>query len=218
MANRKWTEQEIHQLKMKVKFDERGFVGNTQELSELFGRSRKLVCWKVEFLRKKGELPSIYYDDPLYPIRRSYTEREDRFIVRALESGAYVEDIANTLYRSIKSIYHRIGKLRKNCGIDYRVRKWTKAETASLLNRIKFDEHGYLANVNELMRLTGRTRIAIYKKVELLRKDGEIKTLPDKSHTNQAGRAAHEYYYQLYVRTKKEPTPVPASEGLRKIN
>lgn len=210
-VNRKWTAQEICLLKMKVKFDERGFVSNSQELSEIFDRSRKLVCWKVEFLRKKGELPTIYYDDPLYPIRRRYTDQEDRFIINALKSGVYVEDIASALGRTNKSIYHRIGKLRSIYGINYRVQRWTKAEEAELVECIKFDEHGYLANVNELMRLTGRTRIAIYKKVELLRKDGVIKTLPDRSHTNQAARAAHNYYYQLHVCTKKEPTPVPAS-------
>lgn len=216
MKNRKWTDQEILLLKNKVKFDEQGMTKNSIELSVLLGREVGAIYRRVYRLRKEGALPGIYYDDPICPFRRNYTSREDRFIANAFKSGAPVREIAEVLDRSEGSVYARIVKLRDLQIIDYRRKNWSENECTLLIAHSKFDQHGYLTNVNELMRLTGRSRCAVFKKIELMRKTGEIQVLPDRSHTNQASTAISNYYYQLNVCTKKEPTPVPASEGLRK--
>ncbi len=212
MRQRAWKDQEVELLKKKVKFDEFGFVSNTSELAGLFDRAPKQIASKVELLRKKGVLPTIYYDDPLYPIRKTYSDQEDKFIVNALKSGAYAEDIAKALDRSTRSIYHRIAKLREKHDISYRLKRWSKEEDEKITTRIKFDQYGYLANVNELMHMTGRSRTAVYKRVELLRKTGAIEILPDRSHASEASKAVFGYYYQIQTCSKqKETTPVPAS-------
>ncbi len=211
MKNRKWTDQEIRLLKNKVVFNEQGMTKNSIELSVLFGREIGAIYRTVYKLRKEGELPEIYYDDPIYPIRRNYTSREDRFIANAFKSGTPVREIAEVLDRSESSVYSRIVKLRDLQIIDYRLQKWSENECALLVAHSKFDQYGYLANVNELMRLTSRSRYSVFKKIELMRKNGEIQVLPDRSHTNQASKAVSNYYYQLHVCTKKQPTPVTAS-------
>lgn len=211
MRNRKWTDQEVLLLKKKVTFDEQGLTNNAPELSILFGREVGAIYRRVYRLRKEGELPDIYYDDPICPIRRNYTIREDRFIANAFKSGAPVKEIAEMLDRSKESVYARIVKLRNLQIIDYRRKNWSEKECTLLVAHSKFDQYGYLRNVNELMRLTDRSRNAVFKKIELMRKTGEIQVLPDRSHTNQASRTISNYYYQLHVCTKKEPTPVPAS-------
>ena len=211
MKLKKWTDQDITLIKKIVKFDDQNFVSNVQELSELLGVTRSSIYQKIYRLRKTGELPDIYYDDPIYPVRAAYTDRDDHFIINAYKSGAYIKDIAEALGRSEKSVWGRIQKLRNNLTSEYRVKRWSDEECELLVACSKFDQYGYLANVNELMRVTGRSRQAIFKKIELFRKAGKIKTLPDRTHTNEGSKAVFDYYYQIQFCSKQKPTPVPAS-------
>ena len=180
MESRRWTDKEVKLLKRKVRFDERGFVKNTKQLMKIFGRRDYQIQNKVCLLRKNGELPTIYYDDPIQPIMQPFRDREDRFIVKAVNAGASAAEVAESLNRTKSSIHNRISFLRKNRPVQYTQKRWTKSDDAALLECIRFDEFGYCANIHELMRATGRTQQAVYCRIYKLRKKDLITTLPDK--------------------------------------
>ncbi|MGH1816625.1 hypothetical protein [Enterococcus casseliflavus] len=211
MKRNTWSNKDVIFLKKRARFDEQGFIANIPELSKELNRSPKTISAKAALLRQKGEFPKPYYDDPIQPVRKPYTKYEDRFIVNAVKQGVPTKEIAEALNRTHNAITLRINRLRKKTNLRYIRRDWSYEESKIIISQAKFDQYGYLSNVNELSRLVNRPAKAIYSKIHQMRKQGHIITLPDRSHTSQAAKKASDMFYQTHFSTKKESTPVSAS-------
>lgn len=220
MSHVKWTEEEDKTIIEMVQVDDRGFVINALEVSEKIGRSKKGTQTRIKELRAQGKLARPYYDDILFPVRKSYSKQEDKFIKNAYLSGATYQEIADALGRSFRAIQLRISRLRKKEEFSYHREPWSKSEKEELLENVRFDRFGYVANVDELARIIGRPKREVGRKISVMRKSGDIGVLPDRTtcslNARKALREANDYHYSLailYKGAKKEPTPVTASEG-----
>lgn len=223
MICRTWTAEETRILLENIEFNDQGFISNISILDQLLkNRNSAGIRTKVRNLRKKGILPDLGYDDPLYPRRKSFSKYEDKIIIGALRNGTTPTEIGAALDRSMDSIQGRIKLLRSRGEVvPGLVRRFNETEVELLIQNVKFDEYGFVSNTDSLASLLKRSKQVIRGKISQLRKMGLIETLPDYSrsriscNTRKAFRKGNELCFVF--NTKKEPTPVPASVSQNKI-
>lgn len=208
MAKR-WTTEEEKLLIKNAKYDHRGFVCNYRELTELIGCDKSNICSKIRRMRLEGKLFEIYWDDPINPPASSYSRMDEKRIISMYKSGCTISVIAQDLNRTEYAITNKLRKLFKEGRLSKRNRTYTTEDINLLIKEIKFDKNGYVKNVEYLTKVLNRTKIQIFPKICRLRKEGLIKTKPDRSKSNEnwydAIKRQNELSYRLYLSKQKEP-------------
>jgi len=207
---KRWTTEEEQFIIKNAKYDHRGFVCNYRELAELIGCDKSKIYFKIRRMRLKGQLFEIYWDDPINPPASSYSRMDEKRIISMYKSGCSTSVIAQELKRTEYAITNKLRKLFKEGRLSKRNRPYTKEDINLLIREIKFDENGYVKNVEYLTKILNRTKIQIFTKVCILRKEGLIKTKPDRSKSNtnwyNAIKRQNELSYRLYLVKQKKPT------------
>lgn len=204
-----WIPEQEELLIEHVRFDHRGFVCNVSELQKLLKEPKKAIDHKVRQLRKSGVLEQIYWDDPIEPIRREYTNWEDAKIIHGTKIGRTAKEMANDLERTTKSIHARQSILRKAGKLDYyRKMNYSPFEDTLIMEKTKFDEFGYVLNIEEVSSLLHRTKKSVYNRIYILRKQGRITVYPDHSRTNENSAIAMKKFKDLCYPHKIKPTSV----------
>ncbi|HAP5255321.1 Uncharacterised protein [Enterococcus faecalis] len=207
---KRWTTEEEQFIIKNAKYDHRGFVCNYRELAELIGCDKSKIYFKIRRMRLKGQLFEIYWDDPINPPASSYSRMDEKRIISMYKSGCSTSVIAQELNRTEYAITNKLRKLFKEGRLSKRNRPYTKEDINLLIREIKFDENGYVKNVEYLTKILNRTKIQIFPKVCRLRKEGLIKTKPDRSKSNKnwydAIKRQNELSYRLYLVKQKKPT------------
>ena len=196
-----------------MKYNHKGFVSNAKELAELTGADMKSIHHKIYRMRQQGKLFEIYWEDPIEPPNLKYSKKDEERILRMYKHGCSVSEMAKILGRTESSLYNKIHLLRKESRLStFRKRKYTEKEIDLLLRHIKFDENGYVFNIDELVNLLHRSKNNLFRKICVLRKSGVIEVKPDHSKASQnwydTMKRQIEISYQLYLSTQKKPTSV----------
>lgn len=113
MSYNKWTREEEQLLIQNVRYDHRGFVCNCNELAELLGIDKKRIWPKIHQMRKKDLIDEVYWDDPIEPPNKRYSQQEDKKIISMYQSGCPVTIIAQELNRTENAIYCRLNIMKK---------------------------------------------------------------------------------------------------------
>ncbi|EGO2679319.1 hypothetical protein M9773_000152 [Enterococcus faecalis] len=208
---KRWTKEEEKLILKKIKYDHRGFVCNYRELAELFGCEVKIIHSKVLRMRRKEQLFEIYWSDPINPPVHPFSSREKDRIISLYTAGCPIATIARELDQTESAITNKINRLFKSGKLKpNRHRPYTKEDINLLLKEIKFDENGYVLNMDYLARILNRRKYQISRKIFDMRKAGMIKTMPDKSKSSKnwydAMKKQIDISYQLCVAKQKEPT------------
>lgn len=207
---KRWTTEEEKLLIKNAKYDHRGFVCNYRELTELIGCDKSNICSKIRRMRLEGKLFEIYWDDPINPPASSYSRMDEKRIISMYKSGCTISVIAQDLNRTEYAITNKLRKLFKEGRLSKRNRPYTTEDINLLIREIKFDENGYVKNVEYLTKVLNRTKIQIFPKICRLRKEGLIKTKPDRSKYNKNWyepiKRQNELSYRLYLSKQKKPT------------
>jgi hypothetical protein len=186
LSYNKWTREEEQLLIQNVRYDHRGFVCNCNELAELLGIDKKRIWSKIHQMRKKDLIDEVYWDDPIEPPNKRYSQQEDKKIISMYQSGCPVTIIAQELNRTENAIRCRLNIMKKNGQLESnRKRRYTKREVELLISEIKFDKNGYVLNIDYLTRLLHRPKHELFRKICLLRKQGEITIKPDRTKASQ---------------------------------
>lgn len=129
MSYNKWTREEEQLLIQNVRYDHRGFVCNCNELAELLGIDKKRIWPKIHQMRKKDLIDEVYWDDPIEPPNKRYSQQEDKKIISMYQSGCPVTIIAQELNRTENAIRCRLNIMKKNGQLESnRKRRYTKRE------------------------------------------------------------------------------------------
>ncbi len=208
---KRWTTEEEQFLIKNVKYDHRGFVCNGRELAELVGYDIKILYSKILRMRRKGQLFEIYWDDPINPPNAPFSCRDEERIINMYRTGCPIAVIAQELIRTESSIACKLTQLFKEGRLKpIRRRPYTEEDINLLIKEIKFDENGYVLNTEYLAKLLHRTKYQVFRKVCILRKEGLIKTIPDRSKANKnwhdAMKRQIDLSYRLYLSKQKKPT------------
>lgn len=141
-----WTETEIEMLKKLT----------NREVAKRTGRSGQAVAVQRARLRRLGE------NIPLDPSRRWWSEAEDHDLHGAFDAGIPASQLALQLERTEGSVYSRARTL----GIDLPEDpdRWSWGDLATIQNPN--------LTVDQMVKATGRTKIAIASKRHKLRKAG----------------------------------------------
>lgn len=186
-----WLPEQEKILIDNVQFDHRGFVCNVPELQEILGESKKAIDHKVRQLRNRGRLEKIYWEDPIEPIRKEYSIKEDSKIIYGTKIGRTAKEIAKDLGRTTKSVHDRQLILRKAGKLDsYNKVNYTADEDQLLIEKLEFDEFGYALNLTELSGMLHRSKKSICNRIYFLRKQQRITVYPDHSRTNTKSKIA----------------------------
>lgn len=137
-------------------------------------------------MRKKDLIDEVYWDDPIKPPNKRYSQQEDKKIISMYQSGCPVTIIAQELNRTENAIRCRLNIMKKNGQLESnRKRRYTKREVELLISEIKFDKNGYVLNIDYLTRLLHRPKHELFRKICLLRKQGEITIKPGRTKASQ---------------------------------
>ena len=212
--NKKWTKEEEKIIIQKAKYDHRGFICNCNELARLVGREVKFIYPKLFRMRKKGLLFEVYWDDPINPPQERYSIQEEKRIISMYESGCPISIMAQELNRTELAIQNKLNILRKANRIQpNRKPRYSKEDIDLLIQKVKFDENGYVLNGDYLAGLLHRSKREIARKICMLRKEGKISVKPDRTKASKnwydAMRKQIDLSYQIYLHSrKKKPTSV----------
>ncbi len=205
-----WTTKEISYIKRYALLAETNQVLNIKELSKKLDRSPKAVKMKVYKMQKNGQLPEVDLTKSFDPSGRKYSPEEDKRIITMYKSGATYKAIGESIDRTESAIAGRILVLRKQGKIKENAQKlWTQTDERILLENIKFDEHGYVANYDELARKTKFKRDQIIRKVNVLRKNGQITQQADRSKASVKSKKAMDRFNQARFAKYKKPEVTP---------
>lgn len=198
-----WLPEKEKTLIENVRFDHRGFVCNVPELQKLLKESKKAIDHKVRQLRNVGVLEKIYWEDPIEPIRKEYSNREDSKIIYGTKIGRTAKEMAKDLGRTEKSVYDRQLVLRKTGRLDtYNKVNYSEFEDQLIIKNIKFDEFGFVSNSEELSRMLHRSKKSICNRIYILRQRKRIIVNPDHSRTNMNSKIAMQRFKDQMFPTK----------------
>lgn len=198
-----WLPEKEKMLIESVRFDQRGFVCNVPELQKLLREPKKAIDHKVRQLRNVGILEKIYWEDPIDPIRKEYSNCEDSKIIFGTKIGRTAKEMAKDLGRTEKSVHDRQLVLRKTGRLDsYNKVNYSELEDQLLIENLEFDEFGYALNLIELSRILHRSKKSICNRIYFLRKQKRITVYPDHSRTNKNAALAMEKFKNRTYPTK----------------
>lgn len=198
-----WLPEKEKMLIENVRFDQRGFVCNVPELQKLLKEPKKAIDHKVRQLRNAGVLEKIYWEDPIEPIRKEYSNREDSKIIFGTKIGRTAKEMAKDLGRTEKSVHDRQLVLRKTGRLDsYNKVNYSEFEDQLLIENLEFDEFGYVLNLIELSGMLHRSKKSICNRIYFLRKRKRITIYPDHSRTNKNAAIAMKKFKNRTYPTK----------------
>lgn len=219
--NKKWCKEEEQVIIQNVKYDHRGFVCNCNELAKLVDREVKFIYSKLFRMRKKGLLFEVYWDDPINPPNARYSYSEEERIISMYESGCPVSIMAQKLNRTELAIQNKLNLLCKANKIQpNRKPRYSKEDLDLLIQKVEFDENGYVLNSDYLAGALHRSKGEIARKICMLRREGKISVKPDRTKTNSnwhdAMKKQIDLSYQIYLHSKKKLTPDAAEVSSKK--
>lgn len=182
---RNWTTKELAYIRKKSLLAETNQVLNTKELASKLKRSIKSVEMKIYAMQRDGQLPKVDLSKSFDPSNRRFSPEDDKRIIAMYKQGEPYQTIGKSIERSESSVANRIARLKRQGKIkDIQKKLWTADEEQRLIDHVKFDEQGYVANYDELIGLVGRRYDQLVTKVAKLRKLGKIKTMADLTTTS----------------------------------
>ena len=182
---RNWTTKELAYIRKKSLLAETNQVLNTKELASKLQRSIKSVEMKIYAMQRDGQLPKVDLSKSFDPNNRRFSPEDDKRIIAMYKQGESYQTIGKSIERSESSVANRIARLKRQGKIKNIQKKlWTADEEQRLIDHVKFDEQGYVANYDELIGLVGRRYDQLVTKVAKLRKTGKIKTMADLTTTS----------------------------------
>lgn len=182
---RNWTTKEIAYIRKKSLLAETNQVLNAKELASKLQRSTKSVEMKIYAMQRDGQLPKVDLSKSFDPNNRRFSPEDDKRIIAMYKQGESYQTIGKSIERSESSVANRIARLKRQGKIKSIQKKiWTADEEQRLIDHVKFDEQGYVANYDELIGLVGRRYDQLVTKVAKLRKTGKIKTMADLTTTS----------------------------------
>ncbi|WP_239255394.1 hypothetical protein [Listeria ilorinensis] len=175
MVGEHWTKKEVLYLLNNADFNEYGILANLEELSTYLGRNKKAVGYKVSVLRKEGVFPKT--GDWFITYRERFSEAQIERVIYMRNVGVGIQEMAEALGRTEEGIKGLLKRLRKKG--DKRLTKeytpWTEEEEERfLIDNAEFDEEGYFINGASIGRQVGRSKIAVVRKVRILRSRGQL--------------------------------------------
>ena len=182
---RNWTTKELAYIRKKSLLAETNQVLNAKELASKLQRSIKSVEMKIYAMQRDGQLPKVDLSKSFDPNNRRFSPEDDKRVIAMYKQGESYQTIGKSIERTESSVANRIARLKRQGKIKNIQKKlWTADEEQRLIDHVKFDEQGYVANYDELIGLVGRRYDQLVTKVAKLRKSGKIKTMADLTTTS----------------------------------
>nr|DAT52455.1 MAG TPA: CCAAT/enhancer-binding protein beta [Caudoviricetes sp.] len=182
---RNWTTKELAYIRKKSLLAETNQVLNAKELASKLQRSIKSVEMKIYAMQRDGQLPKVDLSKSFDPDNRRFSPEDDKRVIAMYKQGESYQTIGKSIERTESSVANRIARLKRQGKIKNIQKKlWTADEEQRLIDHVKFDEQGYVANYDELIGIVGRRYDQLVTKVAKLRKTGKIKTMADLTTTS----------------------------------
>ncbi|OEC03160.1 hypothetical protein GY31_03375 [Lysinibacillus sphaericus] len=195
MGHKHWTPREINYVAEKALLDSTNAVVNIKQMSKYLKRSTGAINNQITKLRKAGKLPQIERDKAIDTSYRPYTEDEIKRVKYMFQKDSTVKEIANALDRTESAIQSLIFNLRKKGVIESRKKEvWQQHEEIYVLNNIKFDEHGFTTNTEEMANFLEKSVQSVSRKITKLRQNGAITIHADRTKTSVKAKKAHEQF------------------------
>ena len=207
---RNWTTKELAYIRKKSLLAETNQVLNAKELANKLQRSIKSVEMKIYAMQRDGQLPKVDLSKSFDPNNRRFSPEDDKRVIAMYKQGESYQTIGKSIERTESSVANRIARLKRQGKIKNIQKKlWTADEEQRLIDHVKFDEQGYVANYDELIGLVGRRYDQLVTKVAKLRKSGKIKTMADLTTTSVKSKKQMQKFndarFAQYAKKEKEP-------------
>lgn len=218
---RNWTTKELAYIRKKSLLAETNQVLNAKELASKLQRSIKSVEMKIYAMQRDGQLPKVDLSKSFDPSNRRFSPEDDKRIIAMYKQGESYQTIGKSIERSESSVANRIARLKRQGKIKNIQKKlWTADEEQRLIDHVKFDEQGYVANYDELIGIVGRRYDQLVTKVAKLRKTGKIKTMADLTTTSVKSKQSMQKFndarFAQYA--KKEEVSMPTEQPMQSRN
>lgn len=189
-----WTTKEILYIQKHSLLAETNEVLNIKEMAKKLNRTTQSVRNKIYSLQRDGELPKVNRENSFDTQNRPWSKTEDKRLIAMDKNGATGEEIAESLNRTVGSVYSRKSKLIKQKKLSNSKSVWTDRESQLLIENIQFDENGYVSNYDELGKITNKQYQQLVAKVSRLRKSGDITVKHNPESTSVKAKKAMNHF------------------------
>jgi len=200
--NNHWTQSRINELLGVLIFDpDTNQCLNYEEAGERFGVKKASIKRIVIMLRKQGVLPQYDASKQRVSFLRPYTEDDYKYIAAAFNAGASLREVAEAFGRTVNAMRCVRADLAKQGKIKYHFKPWSECQIENLIVNWQSDAYFITENANYLANITGHPKLAVYDKIEQLRKSGALPAAQRVAAPEDVIKRRVEYHHKLMNRT-----------------
>lgn len=171
----KWTKTQEQFILDNMKLDEYNQLTNKEMLMRHLKVTNPQLTSKVQWLRLKGFMPPVIFNNSLEEYNNFYSESDTQKIIDMYYNGYTYNEICKVVNRSYGSVNVKIRRLKESGKIDVsRSVEWTKEELEELVRLCDFTRTYNVKNVAEVAKKIGRTKQAVHCRLSKLRASGVI--------------------------------------------